>query len=335
MKSQIAIALTLMVIILTSAYQSSAEGPSNGGGGNAGTSAPAQIREIVGKKQFRRQLADAFHRALWLARAEASAKEPALQIMGSLGPEKDLVDLIKEENIFSKDGDCISPDGEHKDASATADGVCFSTSRLTRIPTHALERSLIVLGLHEFSHLRGMNEEQALAIEKWFTLNKVVALPTEFEARQGGNIMAVASRVYDLIGAFKRRASDETICLRIWEIREKSALISKFNVMENDTEEEQYRTRYLPKTMDFALKGNEAGAPGPLINFLNFANCDSKTFKHALPNKELAAKAETLFRALKEVHPLFYDYTFSRIGMDEVSRKSWSYETGVMKNLNL
>ena len=331
MKSQITAIIALMVIILTSAYQSSAEGPSNGGGGNAGTSTPEQIIRIVGYKGFRAQIADAFHRALWLARTEDPQLEPSLSLIKSLGPEKDLVHIIQEEKFIYKDGDCIDPQGEHKEAAATPEGICFSTSRLARVPVHSIERTLIILALHEFSHLRGMNEDQALEIEKWFTLNKTVTLPSQEELSRVSNMVTMAVQLDELLKAFKRKASGEVICLRSREIiSKKSAVGRQWFFTEGDSYFYEYR--FLPKALEEILMGGDPDKM-PLETFELDAGC-TPDFRNTKSNKQLIADAEILLLALKKLHPLFYEYTYSTLGMDDfLVRNAWSDEKIKMRHL--
>ncbi len=74
--------------------------------------------------------------------------------------------LAAKTPVFMMDGPCPSPDGKHADASVSSlsknADLCFSVSRLKRLPITGLFEEIAGLLVHEIAHLAGAQERDAV-----------------------------------------------------------------------------------------------------------------------------------------------------------------------------
>lgn len=173
----------------------SPQGGIDGSGGNvAGTTYPEFLEAVSQQKIVMR---DFLHRLNLVA----SPKNESLNIWREFGILDEVFKKLMGEDhatlqaqlaateFFGQEGPCIGKDSSATDAAVVDGKICFSYQAFKRFGKWELPRQLAYLSIHEFGHVRGMNEFEASGLQA-----AIIASPF----RGLGKLLIVGSQTYQM-----------------------------------------------------------------------------------------------------------------------------------------
>lgn len=169
MRSLQSIFLCLIVFLIAGTGSASPSGMDNGGisgGGGGGTAPGRQITEAEVAGILKRARLEIY---MTLALQEQTNTFPWPQLFQG---DKNIYDIIFQYPIYGSKDDCHDSFGNSKDGSIHSPAVgtlCISLKNLSQKLTIDNARpQILALVAHEYSHLKGFDEDEAIALQKWF-----------------------------------------------------------------------------------------------------------------------------------------------------------------------
>ncbi|MEW6056831.1 MAG: hypothetical protein AB1540_09465 [Bdellovibrionota bacterium] len=201
-------------------------------GGNATRSSKEQVAEAIDKlKPLLKNMFVRLGNAIVSQRSLENTNQVPTDIKsiltsmfkGNTVNPKQLLTFLEDSSFAleaRQEGPCTDKDGQHADASASPAGkICFSISRLTRIPPPNLQLELMALTAHELAHTYGFGETDATSLQVFLIENAKLALPGQNELKKLKEFYNITNEsLTKLEVAIMSTMKKEVVCAAVGEL---------------------------------------------------------------------------------------------------------------------